>query len=417
MSTEIEKNEVIGEADDKTKFLLTKKEDYKKAIMHFYSEIKRLKKGEERKYQFPITLETCMESINQCYDYIYTLEELRRLYPENMDEYEIDLETANVSLCQIEDYSHTFESNKPVEILTGEQAIPVTSQAPQETKGSKRRKSVVKETVGNSSPKVEPFTDGKNEDEGTVNSVVNSLDVSKEELYQIQDIVKDKEDPIIPADVIISEETPVTKQEASIEVKESDNSLAIEQPKEEDEVILKVVVESNEKEEVPVIEPPKTDNVPMLTNEDIIADSQEENINDIELIVSEENNEDDNDDNESIEELPEEYAEYGVKAISRNKAYSFKTKLQKKTIDEKIVSDIKLFPYDENDENLRKEYFASHNNMISAPHVSRVNLLMSGYFVEISSYGNWDTLSLERTMKNKSLDFVEKEKAILNSIY
>jgi hypothetical protein len=55
--------------------------------------------------------------------------------------------------------------------------------------------------------------------------------------------------------------------------------------------------------------------------------------------------------------------------------------------------------------------------MIASPHTSRVNLLMSGYFIDISSYGNWDTISLERVMKNQSNDFVDKEIAILNSIY
>jgi hypothetical protein len=42
---------------------------------------------------------------------------------------------------------------------------------------------------------------------------------------------------------------------------------------------------------------------------------------------------------------------------------------------------------------------------------------MSGYFIDISSYGNWDTLSLERIMRDDSVDFVDKESAILNSIY
>jgi hypothetical protein len=416
MTIGIEKNEVEAVGEEMNQLLL-KKETHRKAIVYFYGEIMRLKKGEERKYQFPITLETCMETISQCYEYISTLEELRNINPEDSDEYDIEIATTNVSLSQIEEYSHTLEQNKPVEILTDGQALPVIPQNAEETKGTRKKKFVVRDTAGNPAPEIKPLVDEKRADEGTVESVVNGRDVSKEELYQVQDIVKDEKEPgITPVTEVIAEEEPVTKKETITEEKETDDSLAIEQPKEDDEVNLKVVVEP-EKPEIPpiaTIEPYVKDNVPMLTNEDIIADSQEENIDDIELIVNEEKIDDEN---ESIEELPEELTEYGVKSISRNKTYSFKAKLQKKTIDEKIVSGIKLFPYDENDENLRKAYFESHNNMISAPHVSRVNLIMSGYFVEISSYGNWDTLSLERIMKDKATDFVEKEKAILNSIY
>jgi hypothetical protein len=55
--------------------------------------------------------------------------------------------------------------------------------------------------------------------------------------------------------------------------------------------------------------------------------------------------------------------------------------------------------------------------MIAAPHASKVLLLMSGYHIEISSYGHWHTMSLERIMRNPSYDFVDKELILLNSIY
>jgi hypothetical protein len=406
---------------------LTKKRDeQKRAIFHFYSEIIRLKKGEPRKFQFPITMETCMETINQCYDYITTLETLYAFQPENINEYEVELDSANTYLTQIEEYTHVLEvEKKPTELLTGEQALSAIPRDPQDTKGKiqKRNETPVEEVP----VVIEAAASPEEPKETGVNQVINGNDVSKEELYQIQDIPGALDGLITDENVIKSsseaEDAVVVKEEGEKEtpveegLKEEDESLSIEQPQEEDQINLQVVVGSDKKEnESPGEIPEIRNNVPILTDEDIIEDknNQEENIYDIELIVNDDKNESES---EIINELPDDLVERPVKDISRNKTYSFKAKLQRKKIDEKTVSSIRMFPYDENDENLRKEYLESHNNMISAPHVSRVYLLTSGYFVEISAYGNWDTLSLERIMRNRSIDFVDKEIAILNSLY
>jgi hypothetical protein len=406
MSDEIQKN---------TDELRKKKDDFKKAISHFYGEIARLRKKEERKYQFPITIQTCVDTIGQCYEYIDTLDLLHTLDPDGFEEYEVELQTASMFLTDIEHYSHEVE--KTVEILDKNSAVQVTSTEPNDTEGKpKRPKSMPKNPEETQSTKLKPDVV---KEEGKVTDVVNHLDVSKEELYQIKEnpvlnkvieqepIIK-KDAPILETEVINEDivEPEIPKEEVP-----ADDKLSIIQPDENNEINLQVVVDTKDEDNQDNNEAEYIDNYPALTEEDF-SDDANENVDDIELI----NNEDDKE-NESILELPEELREQSIKSITRSKTNSFKAKLQKKNIDEKIISAIKLFPYNENDENIRKEYLLSRNNMIASPHVAKIVLLMSGYSIDISSFGNWNTLSLERSMRNTSYDFVDKELIILNAIY
>jgi hypothetical protein len=400
--------------------LARKKDDIKRAILHFYSEIVRLNKGEDRKYEFPITFDTCMETIGQCYELNSIFDELRLIDPEKADEYEVELQNINLSLTAIEEYSHSFKEsvaapNDPVEILSKRNAVSVSSPSVSQTKGRERKNRISRNIKL-------PDEIGKEEKVGNITSVVSGSDVDKNELYNVDNIQSEPEIDEIPidAEVIIKKHDDNIPQDKKVEdtlvleKKEDDSTdlLIVQKPK-DDEINLQIVVNNNDKDSPPEENEPLSDNIPLLTEDDVIADGKQEDLDDIDLIIGENKQIDD----DSIEELPEEFSEHSVKDISRSKTYSFKARLQKKNIDEKTVSEINLFQYNENDENLRKEYLETHNNMLSAPHVSRVNLLMSGYFVEISSYGNWDTLSLERIMRDKSIDFVDKEIAILNSIY
>jgi hypothetical protein len=409
MSDEIQKNNELTE-------LRKNKDDFKKAINHFYGEICRIRKNEDRKYQFPITLDTCLDTINQCYNYIDILETLHSLDQDGFDDYEIDLQTATVFLTSIEQYSHELKpQDKPVEILTGNSAVSVTSPTPNDTKGKPKR-SALKATH----KKVEePEIAAPPSEDAKITGVVNHQDVSKEELYQIKDLPPPfvNETPVIignSADAfnieIVAgspqEPAPVTEDKTEEQL---DNKLSIVQPDEDNKINLQIVLDDDKKEEDSETE--YIDNYPALTEDDFSEDDAK-NIDDIELVNNENNEE-----NKDIIELPEELTEYSIKSISRSKTNSFKAKLQKKDIDEKTISAINLFPYNENDENIRKEYLLSRNNMIASPHVSKAILLMSGYSIDISSFGNWNTLSLERTMRNNSYDFVDKELIILNAIY
>ena len=76
-----------------------------------------------------------------------------------------------------------------------------------------------------------------------------------------------------------------------------------------------------------------------------------------------------------------------------------------------------MFDYDGSDEQFRKEYILSRNNMMAAPRVSRVALLMSGHYEEISAYGSFDFGTISRRLTDDSLDFVDREVFLYNSIY
>jgi hypothetical protein len=413
----------------------------KRAILHFYYEITRLKKNEPRKYTFPITVETCIETIGQCYEYIDLLDKIRSLDSSN-DEIEYDLDAVSTYLTVIESFSHEISNSneKPTEILTDKNAIQVTSPSPDETKGNDKKKEYPSNTQEDQIINHDSMKLGRNEQQtiilpeekektGSITEVINGNDVSKKELYQITDIEKpiEKDTPkILPVkdfiDIEVAQETKTEPIENTVKdnsVKQENNEmLKVLQP-EENSINLQVVLEKDsekklEKSDDSVL----SDNVPFLTEEDIKNDGmdkvEEDSLDDIELI-----NEEDNDElnDGGIDGIPKDLLEHNIKAISRSKVNGFKARLQRKNIDEKLISDIKLFPYNENDENIRKEYLLSHNNMIASANVARITLLMSGYFCEIASYGNFDTITLERIMRNKQNDFVDKEIIILNSIY
>jgi hypothetical protein len=417
--------------------LKQKKEDLKKILTHFYGEINRLKKNIKRKYEFPITFETCKDTISQCYEYIDVLEGLQKEDTHGSDDYDVELETASMFLTDIEAFSHSLKSpEKATEILEKKHAVSVTSPPAADTKGKeKKQKSPPKTAV--------------------VEEVVSGQDVSKEELYQVQDkphetvldrkfakvteksIIEDaileaeanadtQEDQLTPEERVELNASPPPLPDDTIVIAEpadevavpppvTVDELAITQPAEADEINLQVVVDKEEDDTpmTPEQEAILSGNAPYVTDEELADMESDAALNDIELIAGDE----DMKAKLYDETLPEEMKERSIKAISRTKSNPFRAKLQKKNIDETLISAIKLFPYNENDDAIKREYLLSRNSMMASPHASRVYLMMSGYIVDITSFGNWDSESLERVMRNKSYDFVDKEVAILNTIY
>jgi hypothetical protein len=406
--------------------LIKKIEDLKKAIAYFYGEIDRINRGEKRKYAFPITVDTCMETMNQCYECIDAIRSLDEVVTEE-DVHDENLMQINVYegiLEKLEDYSHKID-NKPKEILTKKNAVGVASVAAQETKGRAKRPRVQAVVKPEAAPS--PLAPKEEQTASEVKEVtLQQSEVSKSELYQETAITKEAEKVISPQEnpvdaEVVTEEIPPPQEVEKIEVeKKPEEKLEVTQPREENVINLQVVTEDNYLEEEIdnddiISSENDSDNTPILTEEDINEDGNiEKSIDDIVLI--------NNDENESPDlydyiNLPDELSERNIKTISRNQTNGFKARLQKKSIEPSVVSSIKLFPFNENDETIRKDYFASRNNMIAAPQVSRIALLMSGYYIEMSSYGNWDSSSLQRAMRNQTYSFVDKEIAILNSIY
>lgn len=70
---------------------------------------------------------------------------------------------------------------------------------------------------------------------------------------------------------------------------------------------------------------------------------------------------------------------------------------------------------DANDEDFKKNYLISRNNILSAPRVTRVPMIVSGYFAEFSAYSHGDLMSVNRNTRTSN--FVERKKLIFNSIH
>lgn len=129
-------------------------------------------------------------------------------------------------------------------------------------------------------------------------------------------------------------------------------------------------------------------------------------------------------DAEKIKAIEEEYSKvpddielYNVKSISRKKVsdtLKALSKLNTKNID---IQKLEMFDLDTADTNIRRDYLKTRNDMISAPRISRVALLMSGHYEEISAYGNYDLISVERTLYNDQASFVDRERTLYESIY
>jgi len=105
------------------------------------------------------------------------------------------------------------------------------------------------------------------------------------------------------------------------------------------------------------------------------------------------------------------------KVISRKRENPTLAMLRKFDPKKFDLSKISVFDYDGSDEAFRKEYITSRDNMMAAPRVSRIALLMSGHYEEIAACGNFDFTSIGRTLTDGSVDFVDREVFLYNFIY
>lgn len=105
------------------------------------------------------------------------------------------------------------------------------------------------------------------------------------------------------------------------------------------------------------------------------------------------------------------------KVISRKRENPTLAMLRKFDPKKFDLSKISVFDYDGSDEAFRKEYITSRDNMMAAPRVSRIALLMSGHYEEIAACGNFDFTSIGRVLTDGSIDFVDREVFLYNFIY
>ena len=120
---------------------------------------------------------------------------------------------------------------------------------------------------------------------------------------------------------------------------------------------------------------------------------------------------------EEFSEIPEGMQMVNIKSISRKKISDTLKALSKIKTDNLDIGKITMFDYQESDEVIRREYLKTRNDMIATPKVSRIALLMSGHYEEMSSYSNYDLVSIERNISNPDVSFVDREMIMLNSIY
>ena len=106
-----------------------------------------------------------------------------------------------------------------------------------------------------------------------------------------------------------------------------------------------------------------------------------------------------------------------IKSISRKKMSDTLKALSKINTEGLNIDKINMFDFNESDDNIRREYLKSRNDMVASPKVARIALIMSGHYEEISAYGNFDLISMQRNISNPDKDFVDKELLIYNSIY
>ena len=155
-----------------------------------------------------------------------------------------------------------------------------------------------------------------------------------------------------------------------------------------------------------------------IVNDDVDMELSKEELDNVEIFdkESEEKTDDNADDGSNAIDADKTYYETS-KVISRKRENPMFKTLAKLDNTKYDLAKVSVFDYDGSDEQFRKEYILSRNNMMAAPRVSRVALLMSGHYEEISAYGSFDFGTISRRLTDDSLDFVDREVFLYNSIY
>lgn len=155
-----------------------------------------------------------------------------------------------------------------------------------------------------------------------------------------------------------------------------------------------------------------------IVNDDVDMELSKEELDNVEIFDkdSEEKNDDNIDDGSNAIDADKTYYETS-KVISRKRENPMFKTLAKLDNTKYDLAKVSVFDYDGSDEQFRKEYILSRNNMMAAPRVSRVALLMSGHYEEISAYGSFDFGTISRRLTDDNLDFVDREVFLYNSIY
>lgn len=267
-----------------------------------------------------------------------------------------------------------------------------------------------------------------------VRNETNSNEIYKSDKPEMKEAVH-ADDLIKPAHI-----TSIPK--AQLETPKEDvepvkNEVAPAQPKEEvsndkkDDVVENdaIEIESEDTAKIIVAEDKPSENETEIDEDDYLSDGpivnddvdmelSKEELDNVEIFdkESEEKTDDNVDDGSNVIDDDKTYYETS-KVISRKRENPMFKTLAKLDNTKYDLAKVSVFDYDGSDEQFRKEYILSRNNMMAAPRVSRVALLMSGHYEEISAYGSFDFGTISRRLTDDSLDFVDREVFLYNSIY
>ena len=266
-----------------------------------------------------------------------------------------------------------------------------------------------------------------------VRNETNSNEIYKSDKPELKEAVHD--DLIKPAHI-----TSIPK--AQLETPKEDvepvkNEVALSQPKEEvsndkkDGVVENdaIEIESEDTAKIIIAEDKPSEKEDEIDEDDYLSDGpivnddvdmelSKEELDNVEIFdkESEEKTDDNVDDGSNAIDDDKTYYETS-KVISRKRENPMFKTLAKLDNTKYDLAKVSVFDYDGSDEQFRKEYILSRNNMMAAPRVSRVALLMSGHYEEISAYGSFDFGTISRRLTDDSLDFVDREVFLYNSIY
>ena len=267
-----------------------------------------------------------------------------------------------------------------------------------------------------------------------VRNETNSNEIYKSDKPEMKEAVR-TDDLIKPAHI-----TSIPKAQLETpkeDVKPIKVEVALSQPKEEvstdkkDDVVENdaIEIESEDTAKVIIAEDKPSENETEIDEDDYLSDGpivnddvdmelSKEELDNVEIFDkdSEEKTDDNVDDGSNSIDDDKTYYETS-KVISRKRENPMFKTLAKLDNTKYDLAKVSVFDYDGSDEQFRKEYILSRNNMMAAPRVSRVALLMSGHYEEISAYGSFDFGTISRRLTDDSLDFVDREVFLYNSIY
>lgn len=258
-------------------------------------------------------------------------------------------------------------------------------------------------------------------DEAIMNNSSSKANITYNQTLVINENTKNENNSINNAD---SNTNSVRQEPLNKENEEETVSMEIDAPSTEEQIFVSSDDDDTNKNKEK--EPPKdiyelynvdNQNTPFEGDDDLDVEGDED-LSNIEF------DEKTNEDEERIKRIEKDFSTapdgmqmMNIKSVSRKKMSDTLKALSKINTEGLNIDKINMFDFNDSDDNIRREYLKSRNDMVASPKVARIALIMSGHYEEISAYGNFDLISIQRNISNPDKDFVDRELLMYNSIY